>query len=368
VKKMGIVYCLLLLAGLTASALSVCDYSAPETALTDARLSFGYRYYDDANTAGVVDVNSGRFGADYYQLYDSPNYGFTIGAYGELELNAFVPTGWLGQGSATFRYYPYSEGLLFAFGGLQASLATGQLRPGADVLIGAGLGRFSDVTPMAKAFAIEDELLDLDAIGDPLSSDVLLAIAGSIGREAEVEELQDLVSEIEALIEGVAGVELDARALLSIEEIILMTGDERRCGWALQVGVGYEILDPYAGAQNVVVGASADAAFAMGPSDQLAFHASYSGPFDLMTENTLNASLGYEYELSEDSTLFADYAMQRVNPADPSLAVNVSHAAGIAIGFDVAGVDILLEVALTHETGDLGWSFDVSVSAAMDLL
>ena len=367
-KKMVILLSLLFLVGIAANALSVCDYSAPETALTDARLSFGYRYYDDANTPGVVDVNSGRFGADYYQLYDSPNYGFTIGAYGELELNAFVPTGWLAQGAATFRYYPFTDGLFFAFGGLQSSMATGQLRPGVDVLMGAGLGRFSDVTPMAKSFAIEDELLDLDAISNPLTDDVLLAIAGAIGRWAEYEELQDLVSEIEALIEGVAGVELNARALLGIEEIILMSGDERRCGWALQAGVGYEILDPYAGAQNIVVGISADAAFAMGPNDQLVFHASYSGPFDLMTENTLNASLGYEYELSAESTLILDYAMQRVNPADPALAVNVSHAAGIAVGFDIAGIDILLEVALTRETGDLGWSFDISVSAAMDLL
>ena len=40
-KKMVILLSLLFLVGIAANALSVCDYSAPETALTDARLSLG---------------------------------------------------------------------------------------------------------------------------------------------------------------------------------------------------------------------------------------------------------------------------------------------------------------------------------------
>ncbi len=108
-KRVGIVVCLLLLASTSAWALSICDYKSPETSLTDARLSFGYRYYDDANTVGA-DVNSGRLAADYNQLYDSPNYGFTISGSAELALDALMPTDWLGQSVATFRYYPFEEG------------------------------------------------------------------------------------------------------------------------------------------------------------------------------------------------------------------------------------------------------------------
>jgi len=57
-------------------------------------------------------VNSGRLAADYDQLYDSPNYGFTISGSAELTLDAFTPTGWLGQGAATFRYYPFEKSLV----------------------------------------------------------------------------------------------------------------------------------------------------------------------------------------------------------------------------------------------------------------
>jgi hypothetical protein len=366
-KKMGIlgVAMLLLALGVQGWGLSVCDYRSPRTALTDARLSFGYRYYNDANTVGV-DVNSGRLALDYDQLFDSPNYGFSLGGAAELTLNELLPTGWLGQGAATFRYYPMEEALLFAFGGLEASMATGQPRPGVDVRVGVGIGRFSDVTPLAKAITIEKELLDLGAFVDPLADDVLLAIAGAIGRRIEYESLQELVADIESFIEGVAGVNLDARALLTTEEIILRGGDHRRCGWAIQAGIGYELIDPYGGAQNVVVGGSADAAFASGPDDQLLFYASYSGPFDIMSENTLNASLSYEYKLTEESTLIADYILQRVKPA--GLVATASHSAGVAIGFDIAGIDILIQASFTKDTGDPGWSTDISLTAAMDLL
>ncbi|MFC2079414.1 hypothetical protein ACFLSZ_05505 [Candidatus Bipolaricaulota bacterium] len=364
-KRVGIVVCLLLLAGTSAWALSICDYKSPETSLTDARLSFGYRYYDDVNTVGT-DINSGRLAVDYDQLYDSPNYGFTISGSAELALEAFAPTGWLGQGAATFRYYPLEESLLFAFGGLQSSMATGQLRPGVEVLFGGGVGRFSNVTPLAKAMNMSRALMNMGAIANPLSDSVLMAIAGIIGREIEYDTIKALVADIETLVEADAGLELDARATLTIEEVVQMLGDDRQCGWALQIGVGYELVDPFGNPQNIVVAGSADAAFGFGVDDQLMFHASLSGPFDIMNENTLTATASYEYALTEDSTLIANYALQRVTPA--GLVANTSHSAGLAIGFDLGGADILLQVSLTRGAADPGWSFDITVAAAMDLL
>jgi len=367
-KRMGVVILLgtfLIGFGAAAYGLSLCDYRSPVTALTDAGLSFTYRYYNDAATP-AIDVNSGRIGVDYDQLYDSPNYGFTLAGSAEVSLDQFLPTGWLGQGAATFRYYPVEDGLFFAFGGLQASMATGQPRPGADVSVGGGVGRLTDVTPLSKAFLIEDELLSLGAIDQGLSDDVLLGIASVIGRAAEYDTVKEMVADIETPIEAAAGVTLDARALLSIEEIILQTGNERKCGWALQAGIGYELIDPYGGAQNVVITGSADAALASCPSDQLLVHAGFSGPFDIADENTLTANLSYEYLLSETSTVTAGYSLQRVKPA--GLPVNVSQAASLALGFDIGGADVVLQISLTRDAGDPSWSIDVSVSAAMDLL
>jgi hypothetical protein len=350
---------------LTGWAISLCDFHSPVTYLSDMRLSFGYRYFNDAATADV-DVNLGRITLDYDQLFDSPDFGFTMFGSAELAVDSFVLIGWLGHGAGTFRYYLMEDVPLFTFGGLEASLATGQPQPGVDVVVGLGYGRFTDVTPLAKAMTIEEELRDLKALVDPLSDETLMAVANVIGRKIEYDALQDLVADVEALIEAESQAELDSRALLTIEEVILAVGDSRKCGWAIQGGIGYELVDPFGGARTIVVSISGDAAYANGPKDQLLLHASFTGPFDIFTENTLTATTTYEYALGEDSTFYADYTLQRVQPL--GLVASASHAAGMSIGFDVGGADVTLQVSLTREAGDPGWSVDISLAAAMDLL
>jgi hypothetical protein len=323
-----------------------------------------YRYYNDAATP-VIDVNSGRIALDYAQLFDSPNYGYSFSGSAELTIDGFVPSGWLGQSGLTYRYYPFSEALFFVFGGLEASVATGQVKPGLDARVGVGLGRFSDVTPLAKSILIDKELESLGAIPSRLSDDVLMALARAIGRAAEYDAIKTMVAEMESVIEGVTGVQLDARALLSIEEIVLESGNERRCGWAIQGGVGYELIDPFGGAQNFILAGSADAAFAAGPDDQFLFHASFSGPLEFMEENTVSGTVSYIYEMSETGTLSLNYAFQRVKPL--ALPANASHSVSLGLGFDVSGVNVGLQVALTREADDPGWSIDVSLSMVADL-
>ena len=240
-------------------AISLCEFYSPVTQLSDLRLSFGYRYFDDAATADV-DVNSGRITLDYDQFTDSPDFGFTLFGTAELAVDQLVPTGWLGHGAGTFRYYLMEEVPLFAYGGLDASLATGQPQPGVDVVVGVGYGRFTDVTPLAKAVTIVDELIELDALAGPLSDEMLMEAGQVIGRRVEYGDIKELVADIETLIESETGAPLDARALLTIEEVVLAVGTDRKCGWAVQGGVGYELVDPFGGARTIVISVSADAA------------------------------------------------------------------------------------------------------------
>ena len=363
-KRMRVVLPVVILGALSVSAwgLSLCDYHSPMTSLTDAGLSFAYRYYDDGATPDV-DVHSGRVGLNLDQLFDSPDIGYSFNGGAEITLAEFMPVGWLGQASGTFRYYLVEETPLFAFGGAEGSVASGMAS--LEVRAGVGYGRFSDVTPLAKAMTIQSELFDLDAIIGKIPGDVLLSVAEVIGREIEYDTIKELVADIEALIEAAAGVDLDARALLTIEEVVLATGDERMCGWAIQGGIGYEVIDPLGHARDIVLAASADAAFAGGPGDQWLFHASFSGPFDILNENTLSATLGYELELAEDSTLVADYALQRVQSADE---VSTSHAASLAVSFDLGGADVGIALSLIKDASVADWSIDLSISAAMDLL
>ncbi len=344
---------------------SLCDYRSPQTSLSDLKLTLSYHYFDDPATAGV-EINSGRIALNYSRLYDSPDFGFTLTGAGSLDLSDFAIAAGLGQGTGTFRYYLSDEAPIFGFGGADASYSLGQAEPAVDVSIGLGYGRFTDVTPLAKAVKIQDDLLAAGAISDPLSDETLMAIATEIGKKAEYATTKDLVAAIEQVIENAAGVTLDARALLTIEDDILATGDEVSCGWAVQAGLGYELVDPYDDTHDILVTASADAAFAPQPGAQLAFHAGFHGPFDIMAENTLTVNVSYDYALKEDVDLVFNYQFQRIQPRGGVAAE--SQSATCSVMFNLGGADISIQVGLSKAAGAIDWSKDVTISAGMDLL
>jgi len=329
-------------------------------------LGFSYRYFDDPATVGT-DVDSGRLALSYSQLADAPNMGYTFAGMGEITLTQFRPSGGLGQASGTLRFYLSEEMPYFAFGGFETEtlIGTGQPQRGLEIRTGLGYGRFSDVTPLAKAFSIEEELSALDAIPASLDDAVLLAVAKEIGRQAEYETIDDLVAAVEGLIEAAIGVELDALAILSIEETILATGDERYCGWAIQAGIGYELLDPYGGERDFLLAASADAALAPAPDSQLLLRASFSGPFEITEENTLSITASYDYAVNERTTLLASYSLQRVKVMGKDATDN--QLATLEVSLDVGQADVAVQLVVSKTADATGWSKDLVISAAMDL-
>lgn len=344
--------------------LSLCDYHAPQTSLANLKLAFSYHYFDDPATAGV-EVDSGRIALDYSQLYDSPDFGFTLSGAGSLDLAGFAVAGGLGQGTGTFRYYLSDELPVFGFGGADASYALGQAGPAVNVSVGLGYGRFSDVTPLAKAVKIQNDLLQLGAISTPLSDATLMAVATEIGKKAEYAATKDLVAAVEQLIEKETGGTLDARAVITIEDDILATGDSVSCGWAVQAGLGYELIDPAGGTQDLILTLSGDAAFAVKPGSQFALHASLHGPFDIAAGNTLMVTASWTYPLKRDVDLIMNYQLQRVQQGG---AVTDSQSATFSVAFNVGGANVSLQLGLTKAAGAADWSKDFTVSAGMDLI
>ena len=329
-----------------ASPLSLCDYHSPETSITNLKLSMNYRYFDNPATTGT-DVSSGRVMLAYNQLYDSPDFGFTLAGSGEVNLADWKLDSVLGQGAGTLRYYLTQDLPVFGFGGINGTIATGQSNPGlslggANVSLGLGYGRFSDVTPLAKAFTIQKDLLALGAISKPLPDDVLMSVAKEIGRQVEYKTIKDLVAAVEKLIEDSSGATLDARALLTVEDDILATGDERNCGWAVQGGLGYELIDPTGGTQDLLLTFSTDAAFAPEPGSQLLCHASFYGPFDILQENTFTMTTSYDYSISEQTSLLITYNLQRMQPLQEE--TSESQSLSLSLSFNVGGADISLQV------------------------
>ncbi len=347
--------------GVSATALSICSYVSPETSLQSFGLSMSYRYFDDWATPGV-DSSGGRAALDYSRLFDSPDFGYTLTGNAEVVLTDLLPTSGAGDAAGTARYYFTQDAPAFGFGGLEASVATGQPQPGIHVSAGLGYGRFSDVTPLAKAFKIEKELLKASGIANPLGDSALMAIANVIG--GTFATAKDQVAEVVNQIQSAAGVTLDARQVLRVEDLVLATGDARYCGWAVEAGAGYQLVDPYDQPQGFLLTASADAAFVPNADGQILFHAGLSGPVNILDQNTLTVRASHDCMLSETSSFKASYNLLRVQPLGQP--ATTSQTAALLLSFVVGRADMGLQASLSKAANASAWTLDISVSASLN--
>ena len=367
-KKMMVLLGVALLVGGVvgwAAPLSLCDYHAPQTNFSSLNLSFSYRYFDDPATPGI-DVNSGKLVAKYDQMYNSPDFGYTIAGTGELDIANFAVAGGLGNGAGTVRYYFSADMPVFGFGRTEASFTVGQPKPAVNLSAGLGYGRFTDVTPLAKAVKISHDLVSLKAITKPLPDDTVMAVAKEIGKKVEYKSTKDLVAAIQTLIEKASGATLDARAILTIEDDVLATNDQASCGWAIQAGLGYQLIDPTGGSHDVLVTISGDAAFAPQPGSQFTLHASVYGPVTLTQANTLTVNATYDYALNSDVDIILNYQLQRVQPQ--SGPATDSQSFTVSTAFNVRGANVSLQVGFTKGATATDWSKDITISVGMNLL
>lgn len=346
-------------------AVGLCDYKPPLTDLTSAWLSGTYRYFDTPATPGV-DVNAGRATVTFNKLYDAPGLGYALAGLGELGLMNFALSNAAASGSGTVRYYFIAGQPMFGFGGLNGGYTLGLPRPTLTLSAGGGYGRFADVTPLAKTMRIQSMLFARKAIANPLPDDTLLAVSKEIGNFRAYAQVKDLVAVVVGLIEKAARVKLDPRTILAVEDEILATGGERHCGWALQAGLGYELLSPYGDSQSVVVTVSADAAYAPMPEAQLLFRAVADGPFDILNKHTLTANLTYEQVLSPTSSLQGSALFTRVKPLnlDPVHSMSVT----VQLAFVLGRANVGVSLSLSKAPGAADWSKDLSLSFTMKLL
>ena len=389
-----ILLALIIVYALTASAaIRLCDYREPEMDLQNMRFSFNYRHFDDALNDDE-DISSGRLTLGYDRFLNTNTLGFSFSGNAEIALQDFVPNNGFGQGAITLRSYVFQNvPLLFMFGGAEGSFATGQQQPNLEIRVGVGYGTFSDVTPLAKAMTIQNELIKSEKITEPLSDEVLLFIADQISKREEVASMDELMSAIQSLVKEASGAvvdpaivmvgmelntlqtliseiadqvkqtsgeELDAESLLIIQEQILLENDSRSCGFALQGGAGYDLVS-----QKTLVTLSLDAAFPPDPSTQILFRTSFSGPLVSFAESVLNVSASYDYFIRSDISLLANYTMQ-MKPGEQLSAI--SHSASLELALQLGLGDLALQLSLTKAPNAPKWSTDIMFSLVVDLL
>jgi len=349
---------------LSGSALSLCDYVSPTTSIARMPLSLNYTYVYDAVEDQVV-VNTGRARLDYSKIYDSPDFGYSVDARGQLSLTGLEITDGLVRTSGTLRYYLLEERPLFAFGGLSMRADSVPLDPEMDATLGMGYGRFTAVTPLAKAMRIDRLLFDRGVTPERLPDDMVMDMAREIGRIDEYPTVAELVEELVTTIEEEAEVNVDPRSVLFIEDIIVETGDNRYCGWAVQAGLSYPFLDPEDEPQDLRLSASASMALPPTPDSQFLFEATLSGPMNIVEHHTLN--LAATYELVGDPLDFnAEFLLTRRQR--PELDPQVSGSATFGVRFPVRRAAVGMELALTKPAAVERLSVEFSISATLRLM
>jgi hypothetical protein len=351
---------------LGASGQSLCDFEMPESTIEIAELSFAYRHYDDGRTSDV-DSSSGWMSARFERLHDSPGLGYTMWAITRLELETLVATSWVGSGSASYRYYFAEELPLFAYAGLRVDAATYYEQPGCELRSGLGIGRFRDVTPLARAFRIVATLLDTGDLKRALSTQTMLRIAGQISRVSSYDAFEDYVAAVAEAIGVAIGSPLDSAAVLAVRDELEEEADERYCGAILQGGVGYELVDPYRGQEDILYVFSGDVGRALTPDSQLRCRLAWSGSSEnFLGSNSSTLDFTYSADLPNSKGVRAGYAVRRDVAEEHEPLTTQGVTLEYTLGWGAA--DLLVGLALSKQSGDPAWTVDLSISVALDLL
>lgn len=362
----SVILAALVFIGLQAAGQTLCEYVPPESTIEIAELSFAYTHYDDGTTP-EVDASAGRLAGRFERLYDSPDLGYTMSATTQLDVVTWVAATWLTSGSVSYRHYFADELPLFAYAGVRVDAATFDRQLGCEVRAGVGIGRFRDVTPFARTLRIIAALTDGGSIKRAVSSQAMLRIAEQIARTDLFEEFEAYVAAVAEMIGTAVGASLDSAAVLVVRGELEKDAVERYCGAILQAGVGYELVDPNAGEQDVLYVLSGDVGRALSPDSQLRCRLSFSGTSeDVIGENTSSLELSYEAEQPNGNGVRATYALRRVGAADVEPAL--SQRATVEYRLGVGSSDVAFSLALSKATGDPKWTVDLSISVALSLL
>jgi hypothetical protein len=365
---MGTVLCLLVF-GTVATAIPLCDYSSPRTSLSDLNISFSYQYHQDPYGLTDRNIDEGQLHIDYTRHFDSPNFGYDAAVANDMNISALSVSSFAMSGQGNVKWYFNPEAEYFALAGGTAKSASSYKSLGLFVKLGLGYGRFTDVTPLAKAMEIDDYLLSHGSITRHLEAIDLQSIAHEIDNINTYASVADLLSALREIIEssGVAKPSgLDALDIYEMMQIVQDNSHPRYCGGSFSLGLGYEILNPQNEPRNVLATAAFNYAFTTTPLVQFLVQGTFSGAYDFLQTNQMSLQASYDYMISRIVDIAASYSFSRETysgtPTDEhDISLNVTFT-------PISAANITLSMHFVHKPYYLKWSQDISFQIGMKLL
>jgi hypothetical protein len=363
-------FAVLLIFSVGASAMiPLCEYRSPLTNLSDLTLSFTYQYHNDPYGLEDRDINTGDLGVDYVRLYDSPEYGFNVSLKNDMEISAIDISTYTTRAEGDYKRYFASEQASFAYAGVSARSSSSFQALGLSFDLGAGYGRFTDVTPLAKAIQIDEYLVKRGSLSDHLHPVDLQILALEIGSAATYDTVADLLAVVQEIIESSGLVRaggLDALDISEITRLIQEAGFSRFCGWDVKLGLGYELLDPSGGGNDLLITGSFNYAFSTTPKMQILLQGSFAGPPEITQTNRIDFTVAYDYLISEFLTLTGAYDFSRETwVAEPT---DIHQFTLDLVLTPLETADVVLGVVIEHRPYYLEWNVDIKLAIQMELL
>ncbi|MGC9530104.1 MAG: hypothetical protein ACP5G2_05760 [Candidatus Bipolaricaulaceae bacterium] len=347
-------------------AQSPCDYTPPESHLTQLELQADLRWYDDPWLDDRSNLSSGTLLGEYVEIQESPTFGYTLTANGRLTLDA---AGYRLQFAGSANAKQYWEGDTFGSGGATVRWQSSESFQ-ADVTGGVGVGRFRDVTPLAKAIRIQNSFLDQGVLVGPLSFPTLQELAHALG-DVGLTGAEKLAL-AEQLLEGSGLVEngtLGARELLHIEGIIAGPEEAHLCGWEVQGRAGVTLRGPPPLELREAVVVTWKYALVPDPVSQWMAPLNWISGLDPWTGYALYGSFSYARQLGGGWQVQAayDYSRDFAWSGDQQRPQE-GHLLAVALRSRLSPqLDLSLSGEMTYRTGDQELSTTVSIHLAYDV-
>ena len=368
-RRLLLLVVLLLLVGLGGGAIPVCEYRSPLTDLSDLGISFSYNYHNDPYGLSDKDRNFGQLNVDYTRLYDSPDIGFNISAQNEMMISVLRLSSYLITAEGNLKRYLAPGASLFGFAGVNGKSDSSYEAIRLAVALGIGYGRFADVTPLAKAMNIDDYLVEHESVTEHLAGLDLEAIAFEIDSIDTYDSLADLLAVVQEIIEGTGLAKaggLDALDIYEMGRIIADDDHSRYCGGDIRLGLGYELIDPFGGPNDVLATVAFNYAFTITPQVQFLAQGTFSGSTEIFQTHQIEVALGYDYVLTDTIDICASYGFLRETWAGVS---NDIHTISLEVELTpIETAQVVLGMHFSHEPYFLEWSADISLLMSMDLL
>ena len=368
--RWGFVFlCLVVVFGLAASAMPLCEYRSPRTNLSDLVLSFSYSYHNDPFGLTSRNENAGVLGAEYVRLYDTPQYGFDVAMDTDWTIDVLDVSTYEVVADGNYKRYFSAEQDAFAYAGVSARSSSSYQMVGLSVNAGIGAGRFNDVTPFAKATRIDEYLVKQGSLTEGLHPVDLQILADEIGSAASYGSLAELLAAIQDIIEASGRVKeggLDALDIAEITRQVQDDGFSRYCGWDLKVGLGYEILDPSGGVNDILLTGALNYAFTTTPNMQFLVQGSVYGSPEIFETNRVDLTMSYDYLMADFVQFKVEYGFSRETWAyEPTDTHRISFDFVLTL---LNTADVSWGLVFEHRPYYLEWSIDVTATINVELL